>query len=282
MKHRIIKDIDEILKSMGALKEDGGQSLEERIHLFRKTGKRVRALIELAYPKGPRRIRKFRSDIAKIARNLSHVRDRHVAIRTARALQQIDGFPISDHPSGSKLSVFIQEESDFLQRDDSAIRKLFSEACDRVSEASNAWISTAPSPEPWDPFDGLFASYRRGRRAVKRVLLEPSHPERFHDLRKMTKRLGYQVEWMQEADGNALGPLHDGSKMLGDKLGEGLDLRRLGEQWEACADLSTNGDQDHSIASSLMSDGMSNLVDSLPCACRLYFLTAREFSDRYF
>lgn len=149
MKHRIIEDIGEILKSMAVLREADRDSMEDRVHGFRKSGKRVRGLIDLAYPKQPKSIREFGRTIAEIARTLSHVRDRHVAMRSARELGEIiRAVTFADHPLGARIDVFLEAESASLERDDAAIRSLFDEACNRVARASKDWIPLAMDHEP--------------------------------------------------------------------------------------------------------------------------------------
>jgi CHAD domain-containing protein len=281
MKHRIIEDIGEILKSMADLREANADSVEDRVHGFRKSGKRVRGLIDLAYPKHPKSIREFRRNIAEIARTLSHVRDRHVAMRSAKELHALlGGVTLADQPLGDRIGVFLEAETAALERDDASIRTLFNEACARVARASEDWMPLASDHEQGDLQEGLIISYRRGRRAVKGVLNESSHPERFHDLRKATKRLGYQVGWMLEQydsdlNSHALTLLEEWSKRVGDALGAGLDLRRLGEQLQEWGLQQPGGKESPSLASRVMSDGMSRLVESVPIACRLYYETTR-------
>jgi CHAD domain-containing protein len=285
MKQRIIEGIGEILKSMADLREADRDSMEDRVHGFRKSGKRVRGLIDLAYPKQPKPIREFGRTIAEIARTLSHVRDRHVALRSARELHAlIGGVTSGDHSLLASIGVFLEAEAASLERDDASIHSLFDEACERVARASKDWMPLASDHALGDLQDGLIISYRRGRRAVKEVLNETSHPERFHDLRKATKRLGYQVEWMLEhhdldLSSLALNSLGEWSKRLGDALGAGLDLRRLGEQMQEWG-LQNPGEENTSLASRWMSDGMTRLVESIPIACRLYYETVRMFRRR--
>lgn len=281
MKHRIIEEIGEILKSMADLREANTDSIEDRVHMFRKSGKRVRGLIDLAYPKQPKPIREFRRTIAEIARKLSHVRDRHVAMRSARELHALlGGVTLVDQPLGDRIGVFLEVESASLARDDAAIRSLFDEACNRVARSGKDWMPLASDHEPGDLQEGLVISYRRGRRTVKQVLNESSYPERFHDLRKATKRLGYQVDWMLEQDDSDLNShtltlLGEWSKRVGDALGAGLDLRRLGEQLQEWGSQQPGGKESTSLASRVMSDGMSRLLESVPIACRLYYETTR-------
>jgi len=281
MKQRIIEDIGEILKSMAVLREANTDSIEDRVHGFRKSGKRVRGLIDLAYPKGPNPIREFRRTIAEIARTLSHVRDLHVAMRSARELHAlIGGVMLADQPLFARIGVFLEAETASLERDDAAIRSLFDEACNRVARASKDWMPLASDHELGDLQEGLISSYRKGRQAVKKVLNESSHPERFHDLRKATKRLGYQVDWMlgqddSDLNSHALNSLGEWSKRVGDALGAGLDLRRLGEQLQDWGSQQPSGKESTSLASRVMSDGMSRLVESVPIACRLYYETAK-------
>lgn len=286
MKHRIIKDISEILKSMADLREAGTDSIEDRVHGFRKSGKRVRGLIDLAYPKQPKPIREFRRTIADIARTLSHVRDRHVAMRSAKELHAIlGGVTLADQSLFARIGVFLEAESASLARDDAAIRSLFDEACNRVARAIKDWLPLASDHELGDLQDGLVISYRRGRRAVKGVLNETSRPERFHDLRKATKRLGYQVDWMLEQDDSDLNShtltlLGEWSKRVGNALGAGLDLRRLGEQLQEWGSQQPGEKESASLASRVMSDGMSRLVESVPIACRLYYETTRTLGGQ--
>ncbi len=281
MKQRIVQVIDEILESMAVLREAEGLPLEERVHSFRKSGKRVRALLELLGSGRGSAIAGFRKEIAAIARTLSTVRDRHVSIRTAHSLRMLDGVPIAEHRLGKMISSFLAAESSAIARDSEAIERLFREACDRIVLARKEWIELAARAESGSSKEGLEVSYRQGRKVAEGVLRGGSDSDFFHELRKVTKRLGYQADWLQELNGWPLESTRTGSKELGDQLGEGLDLTRLAERLEVWAEVFEDDESDREdislIVKSLLSEGMKILVDSLSIASRLYFRTGKEF-----
>lgn len=281
MKQRIVQSIDEFLESMAVLREAEGISLEERVHSFRKSGKRVRALLELLDSGKGSAIGGFRKEVAAIARTLSAVRDRHVSIRTAQSLRMLDGVPISEHRVGKMISSFLAAESSAIARDSEAIEGQFHEACDRIVLARKEWIELAARAESRSSKRGLEISYRRGRRITEGVLWGGSDSDSFHELRKVTKRLGYQADWLQESNGWPLESTRTGSKELGDRLGEGLDLTRLAERLEVWAEVVPNPESDREnislIVKRLLSEGMKLLVESLSIASRLYFRSGKGF-----
>jgi CHAD domain-containing protein len=283
------EDIDRILETMARLSEAGGESLDDQIHMFRKSGKRVRALMELFYPGRGGEVRRLRRKIAEVARMLSHARDRHVAIRTAnQILANVEG-PVIKGAANRILQQFVEEYSSDLEKDSETDRGEFLRACQRIGKLRKRFREIAARINAVEPAMGLLHSYRLGRTRVKHVMTEPVESERFHDLRKVTKQLGYQMDWMEGAGRLSLPSMNDRCGELGDLLGDGLDLKRLAEQVEDWllnkqAEGGKAKKADAKVASELVltlfASGMAQCRESTNLACRLYFEGGKSFSRR--
>jgi CHAD domain-containing protein len=289
MRPPFTEDIDRILETMARLSEAGGESPDDQIHMFRKSGKRVRALIELFYPGRGGEVRRLRRKIAEVARTLSHARDRHVAIRTAKQiLASVEG-PVIKGAANRMLQEFIEEYSSDLEKDSETLRGGFLLACQRIGKLRKRFREIAASVKATEPSIGLLHSYRLGRTRVKHVMTEPVESERFHDLRKVTKQLGYQMDWMEGAGRLSLPSMKNRCGELGDLLGDALDLKRLAEQVEDwLLNKQAKGGKakkaDAKVASELVlelfASGMAQCRESTNLACRLYFEGGKSFSRR--
>lgn len=289
MHRRFIEDIDRNLETMARLPDVQGESLDEQIHIFRKSGKRVRALIELFYPGRGGEVRRYRRQIAEVARALSNARDRHVALQTAKTLLVNSEGQALDAPSRRMLQAFIESHASDLAKDADTIQATFIQSCQRIEKLRNHLPAIASSVKATKPSIGLLHSYRLGRSRVQHLLTEPAEVERFHDLRKITKQLGYQLDWMEAIKKLSLPSIRDRCGELGDLLGTGLDLKRLSEQLEEwLVNQRFEGGQGRQadakfasdVVSALFARGMVKCHDSTNIACRLYFESIKSFGGR--
>ncbi len=74
--------------------------------------------------------------------------------------------------------------------------------------------------------EGIAATYRRGRRALRRVRAR-STDERLHEWRKAVKYLWYQVQLVHDAAPSILGPLGGHLDLLSEALGDDHDVAVL-------------------------------------------------------
>jgi len=289
MHRRFIEDIDRNLETMARLPDAQGESLEEQVHIFRKLGKRVRALLELFYPGQGGEVRRFRRKIAEVARSLSHSRDRHVALETAKTLLEKSEGPALHDSSRCVLVAFIESLSLDLAKDADTIHATLIRSCQRIEKLRNRFPAVASSVRATKPAIGLLHSYRLGRSRVKPVSTEAAEVERFHDLRKITKQLGYQLDWMEASKKLSLTSIRGRCEELGDLLGTGLDLKRLAEQFEEWLvawqhedgqGKSVNTKFGSDFVSELFGLGMVKCHESTNFACRLYFESSKSFGTR--
>lgn len=104
-------------------------------------------------------------------------------------------------------------------------------ALDAAAEEAERWASCVEQGETI--VAGFAASYRRGRRALRRVLRDPT-AENLHEWRKQSKYHRYQVRLFQGAWPGLLEAQYEELKRLSDLLGDDHDLVVTRER--VCAD----------------------------------------------
>jgi CHAD domain-containing protein len=274
MQSRLHQSIDDILESMSKLKSQDAGSLEERVHTFRKSGKRVRAYLKLLSAEDPTEIRQMRNRIGEAARMLSLLRDRHVAMRTVRC---IPSEIISGFESWKPLSQdFINYESTRLMQEETSMQAALSEACSCIDAVRHDLSTRQGMTKPGQALQAFVKSYRQGRRRTSEILSQAPDVERFHELRKATKQWGYQATWLLEekwvAESDIMRTMVARCDLLGDQLGQGLDLIRLAEQLDEWR----SGPMERSISMQIQSEGMKRLIASTALASQFYFATHKS------
>lgn len=173
-----------------ALLRDDTTTAELRVHGARKASKRVRALLRVIRAALPGpRFRAANYGLRDAARGLAAARDAAVALATFDEL-----VPLPD----AALA---------------AVR-------DGLAGEGLTWDVLA---------DGLEASYRQGRLAMRAAFSAPED-EAFHDWRKRAKDLWYQVQLVRDACEPVLGGLEELLDELGERLGDDHDLAVLAAQ----------------------------------------------------
>jgi CHAD domain-containing protein len=267
--------IDDILDSMSKLKSQDAGSLEERVHAYRKSGKRVRAYLKLSNDERASEIRSVRRRIAEVARTLSTLRDRHVAMRT---MGNIQAESMSDFESWKILSQdFIHFETTRLLQEEASMQTALSKACSCIDEVRHDLSKLQCTWKPRQAIQAFVKSYRKGRKRTSEILSQAPDVERFHELRKATKQWGYQATWLLQEnwvpESDLMRTMVARCDSLGDQLGEGLDLIRLAEQlgeWRS-------GETGNSLSMQIQSAGMKRLIASVALASQFYFASHKSF-----
>jgi CHAD domain-containing protein len=205
---------------------------------------------------------------------LSLLRDRHVAMYTAR---HIPSESISDFESWKPLSQdFINYESTRLMQEETSMQAALSEACSCIDAVRHDLSTLQGMTKPGQALQAFVKSYRQGRRRTSEILSQAPDVERFHELRKATKQWGYQATWLLEekwvAESDIMRTMVARCDLLGDQLGQGLDLIRLAEQLDEWR----SGPMERSISMQIQSEGMKRLIASTALASQFYFATHKS------
>jgi CYTH domain-containing protein/CHAD domain-containing protein len=213
-----LERLDDAIDHLGGDIDDA----ETAIHEARKRCKELRGLARLIEPALGRQFRPFDRTVRDAARELSPMRDAHALLATfdaLLALHDLDGElrTVRDHQAS-----LAGDATAAVAAGDERIataRTMLVDARDRAQR----W----KVPEKFDTLgDGLEATYRRGRIALRRARRDPTD-EHLHEWRKSVKYLWYQMRLLREAAPSVVGPAIELLDGLAEALGDDHDLAVL-------------------------------------------------------
>jgi CHAD domain-containing protein len=263
---------DDALEQLGRAREG---DLSSGIHEARKDLKKIRSLLRLVRDGlGKKAYRRENCRYRDAARLLSGARDAEIRVRTLELLERRFGPELAatevaalrkrlegERPRGADAG-----QLDRLDRAAAAIAEGRTLIGDWPLGDGGDWELLEP---------GLRRSYRRGRKAMKRVREDPGD-ESAHEWRKRVKDLWYHLRLLRDADPEELGPAAEQVHELSDLLGDHHDLSVLAE-WIR--------ESDRSATAGPLLDAISRrqaelLESALELGARLYAEKPRRFSGR--
>lgn len=216
-------------KALERLEGADGDELAAAIHGARKDLKKLRGLLRLVRDElGEKTFKAENRRYRDAGRLLAGSRDAEVRLETLLALRHEFG----DLPAAAveRWEGSLETERDELA---AALRQGTDGRIERATEAIEAghdeirqWSLETDSWALVKP--GLTQSYGEGRRALSRVLADPS-VENVHEWRKRAKDLWYQLRIVHDAWPELLGPAVDQAHRLAELLGDHHDLALLAE-----------------------------------------------------
>jgi len=255
--------------------ETGGAETGEAVHGARKDMKKLRTVLRLLRAElGPKRYRRADARIRDAGRALAAGRDSEVKLVTLDSLAADgDALPAEAVDAWRKI----------LERDRAAAADAPSEAraigeaislLEAGLEELNGWELEG---DRWKPVGaGLRRTHRRGRRAMEAARRDRGEAD-FHEWRKRTKDLWYELRLLAPAWPGPLGAAAEEAHALSEQLGDHHDLavlredlreRNLGEAETAALEAAISRRQEELAAA------------ALPLGRRLYAERPREFSRR--
>ncbi len=242
------------------------------IHASRKAIKRLRALIRAAAPAlGATVQRRHDKALRDIARRLSLRRDADVTEETISKLETLYGSEAVDglRPLRARLQEKPEGAAEPLDAEAmQAIRTALIEEGKRISQATLKGRGVTPIIE------GIAATYRDGRRALKRAYDTPTD-ETIHELRKMVQAHWRHMALLSRAWPDEMSLRLEAARELSQMLGDDHDLALLKQ-----------------TAASLPIDGAQTIIDlcerrqgelratAHPRAVRLYAEQPQYFAQR--
>jgi len=202
--------------ALGELRGKTDSTPEEAVHEARKDMKKLRALLRLAGGElGKDTFARENACFRDAARELAGTRDSDVMLDTLASLELSSGL-------GWELRKLLQAH---LARDGTRDRE--AAAARAVAILREARKRVDDWPLSHDSFEavakGLERTYRRGRRAFKAALDEPS-AEALHEWRKRVKDLWYEHTLLRELWPPVMSAAGDEAHELSDRLGDDHDL----------------------------------------------------------
>lgn len=194
------------------------------VHACRKAMKRLRALVRLCAPAlGKARARRHNAALRDIARLLSSRRDQAVLVQTLTKLKEASG------PGGAAVLTP-------LERAWGAQAEKFSGALDPdiasratllLLKESKRFAAARFEHKGFEALrDGLEASYRHGRAALRKTRFEPSD-ETFHELRKAVQTHWRQMSLLIRAWPDVIQARAAAARELSQILGDDHDIAML-------------------------------------------------------
>lgn len=196
----------------------GRDDLDEGVHELRKALRRARAIVRLVADTLSRDDRRDLSRaLVEARRTLSASRDLAVAPAALVGIELAEG-------DRAAAEAIVAGARDGGPAGD-ALRAHLDEAGSRVAPLADVMAAALPVDVSWgDLADGLAETYRRARRSLRRA--RRSHTA-FHDFRKRTKELTYQLDVLATGtDGRATAMRRELAD-LGDELGAVVDVIML-------------------------------------------------------
>ena len=218
--------LDEAIEHLvGALAEPERTDLEVAVHEARKRCKSSRGLARLVKPALGDGFKSFDRTVRDAANQLSALRDAHAIVATFDVL-------VAAHPHDEVLRAARDRQAEISA---GATRDALATGDERITTAL-ALLATARAaagdwkiPRRFDTIeDGITATYRRGRSALRHVRSDPTDSE-LHEWRKAVKYLWYQVQLVRLAAPSVLGPLAEQLDDLAETLGNDHDVAVLVE-----------------------------------------------------
>jgi CHAD domain-containing protein len=219
--------IDDILDR---LEGRSGDDLGTAIHESRKSLKRLRTVVRLVEAELGEELSAHENAAFRDAgRMLSGPRDSQVMVEAFDAVLERYGVG----SGAADLAGFRSR----LVRSHERIRAELTAGAPALAEVERAIRAARGRVDAWpleqQGFDllapGLRRAYRRGRRARRAALEEPT-PERLHEWRKGVKDLWYSVQIVEGAGPRRLKPLVQSTHELSELLGDDHDLVLLEQQ----------------------------------------------------
>ena len=220
--------------------DDPDLDSHQTIHQVRKRCKKIRGVLRLVRPPMEDTYQRENAWFRDAARDLSALRDREAMIETYDLLLDSYAEQVARKdfaPIRRKLVRRRQQASDEgeLQQRLAGFRARMVTARERLK----TW------PVPKGGFKavcpGLLKTYRRGRKAMEKVYLDPTTPG-FHDWRKRAKYHRYHARLLRDLWPELMNPWRDSFEALSDLLGNDHDLAVLRE--ELLAGSGAFGDRD--------------------------------------
>jgi CHAD domain-containing protein len=168
---------------------------DEAVHEARKSVKKVRAIVEVVDADNGRGLAGCQKQLRKVNRALSRVRDAEAMVEILSKLREKHPRAIDEHTYARLRRHLATHKHDVADGadDDGAwgkvertLRKLRKEA-KRWRPAHRGFAALAA---------GIDVSYRRGRKALRRVRAKPQ-ADQFHEWRKQMKALWYQLRLVE-------------------------------------------------------------------------------------
>lgn len=262
---------DQIDKALGEI-AGGASDVGETIHRLRRSGKKLRGLLQLVRPV----FRGFDTENAAIrdaAASLAHVRDADVTLQTLDRLAEArpdDGPTLARIRDRLASQRHVAADPALLDRFDTAFREL--------KERSQAW---SLKDSGWDALGpGLERTYRTARRRMKRAIVS-GKPIDHHEWRKSNKHHGYHIDLLDDLADEVLGNELRNNERLSETLGQHHDLDVLRQRMAQDADAFGLPD-DRAVLASAIADETKKLEQSAHTLGRqLYAEEPQALLERY-
>jgi CHAD domain-containing protein len=189
---------------------------EESVHEYRKSVRRVRAVVSLLRPAlGPKTAQGFAHELRRAFAETGALRDANVLLASLRLV------PAGNDPERAEIESALERES---REDGDEARRALEKGSEILKPLPAALRVVLPETFSMDDLDrGLTRSARRVQATLERAI-ETRTDADFHEWRKRVKELRYQVEMLASSGSPALRRREKKLSALAEDLGETTDL----------------------------------------------------------
>lgn len=233
VREQIDSSISEIL--------DKNVDRHEAVHQIRKRCKKIRGVLRLVRPAIGRTYRLENTFFRDIARDLSNIRDAQALIETFDSVMEHQEKSNGHESFGDIRNVLLSRRERISDSDDRLNKRLEDvlQAMRRARERVNAWKIEGKGSQAL--VGGLIKTYRRGRKALRKAVSEPSD-ENLHDWRKRAKYYWYHMRLLRPAWDPMLSAWEAEARVLSDYLGDDHNIAVFEHMVSAEADDFPDGD----------------------------------------
>lgn len=271
--HKAIKEQNEqILTDI-----QSNKSVHEKIHEVRKSLKKLRAAVRIVR-KSTDRYKEENIFYRDLGREISDLRDKTAHLEALgklrerfsntiyqRTFNQFDKILAKDRENALKEALAQRDPLKYIEKE--------------IREHMDAF-----HPFEIEGFDdilpGMQKVYKRGRKALEEAIKEPS-TENFHEWRKRTKYLRYQLEMLMSAFPHMISAWEESLHDLSDYLGDDHDLSMVAECARTHRENGFTGEPERTLLHALIYAERNRLQDeALSLGRKLYFDSPKDFARR--
>ncbi len=268
LRQGLIEAMTAVLAHAAAQGEVPGGDRVRAVHEFRKSVRRARAVLALC--KGLLPADEFHAlwrQLRKAARPTSMLRDTDVFAEVLGTVAVPD--ELKGAAAKARESLCAESEGD------ESVVEVLTHGVALVGPLPARFAAALPPEVHWDDLEkGLRRSYGRARRRLARVQ-KTGEAVDFHDWRKRTKELNYQIELLAHGLSGEVGALRDRISDVATELGQVTDRINLADRLR----LDAKGGKQRKLAKTVRKEGKALLRAAVVDGEELFAATPRTFAS---
>jgi CHAD domain-containing protein len=275
LKSAILKELDKAIQDASGSE----QPFQEIVHTLRRRGKRIRAYLCLLPHCQGKVARRTRRKVRQAAFALSATRDSQVMIPVYAQFKTRLAEVGVEQTQIDTMESILRDRADLATSDPTATLLSLENFSMKLRKAYQRILSTRTKRSSKSILLQLKRTYRCGHQLVQQEI-EKMCSKDFHELRKTTKQLYYQLQFVASALKIELNKEIVEARALGDRLGDALNLSVLAETLTTFAEEKVDSKAIRAGIAESREQMIARFAQALPLACQLFFETPNQFARR--